>query len=397
MRKLKQVLQYLTKNRESREFYKEFAGHSLKQLIPVVVIFVLTIILFVSARSYSSGKIEAKTEAFAEYTEIKDIDLDNSLHLTALKDALNYFEPGMYREHDVLIEKIENYNEEKFTNADLKKGADSVVMSIGKGFSIFSEFIVFIIIFGITLFANYFLTKSLGVLKFVFERNNKQSWLRELFQFVKTSASNKDFYSDKNFYQQLGTLLLINIGKVAAYLILFAPAYVIAYSIKTRIDTDSYLFMILLGVFSNGILINYTNRFYTFLKNESKKGYVETAIVKNLNNGYELNKDFKLADIFKISKLFDGHVFRHIYANAEFQYLKTVKEMASFLITGLIIIEMALNIQGHIGYTLMKAVYNSRYDQVIFIVFLIFVLVKLTEITIDTVFTIRMNQYENKV
>ncbi len=59
--------------------------------------------------------------------------------------------------------------------------------------------------------------------------------------------------------------------KGVAYTILFAPAYVIAYSFKTRIDTDSLLFMIVLGVVSNGLLINYANKFYAFLAAESRK------------------------------------------------------------------------------------------------------------------------------
>ncbi len=74
--------------------------------------------------------------------------------------------------------------------------------------------------------------------------------------------------------------------KGMAYAVLFAPAYVIAYSIKSSIDTDSFIFMIILGVISNGLLVNYANKFFTFLVAESRKGYVETAIVKNLSDSY---------------------------------------------------------------------------------------------------------------
>ncbi len=310
---------------------------------------------------------------------------------------MNLYSPGDYHKNDTIISKIKQYNQEKFTNPDLKFGAEAVVLSIGKAFALIWEYVIFFILFVATLLLNYFLTKSLGVLKFVLMMEGKESFLSELYLFIKVSLKEKEFYRKKEFYSKLGILLVLNFARFVSYFVLFAPAYVIAYSIKTKVDTDTWLFMVILGVFSNGVLINYTNRFFTFLKNESREGYVETAIVKNLGKRFLLgNGGISLKQIFGLTKEFKGHVFSHIYMNAEFQLLKTVKEMASFLVTGLIIIEMALNIQGHLGYELLKAVYKSRYDKVIFIVFLLFLLVKFTEITVDTIFNIRMKKYENK-
>jgi hypothetical protein len=170
-----------------------------------------------------------------------------------------------------------------------------------------------------------------------------------------------------------------------AHLVLFSPAYVIAYSIRTEFSTDTLPFMILLGVVSNGLLVTYANKFYTFLVAESRKGYVETALAKNLHGSYDRHAPdgISLRAILRPGKRFGGHVFEHIFRNARYQYLATIKEQASFLITGLIIIEMALNIHGHLSYEMLRQMLYRNYAIVIAIVLGIFYAVKLTEIVTD--------------
>ena len=181
------------------------------------------------------------------------------------------------------------------------------------------------------------------------------------------------------------------------YFVLFAPAYVIAYSLKTQFNTDTIVFMIILAVISNGLLITYTNKFYTFLVTESRKGYLQTAIVKNLNNTYTHKKKSGISytSIFNFKKHFPNHIFEHIFINARYQYLQTIKEQASFLISGLIIIEMALNIQGHFSYELLQQLLYKNYDIVIVIILGIFYIVKLTEIFTDWITHKEALKYEN--
>jgi hypothetical protein len=126
---------------------------------------------------------------------------------------------------------------------------------------------------------------------------------------------------------------------------------------------------------------------------ESRKGYVQTAIVKNLDAGYLFDEDngISFSSIFKFNKKFPGHIFDQIYENVRFQYLNTLKEQASFLITGLIIIEMALNIQGHLWYELMQNILYKNLSVVLVILFGIFLLIKLTQIVIDSI-VIRQQQ-----
>ena len=169
------------------------------------------------------------------------------------------------------------------------------------------------------------------------------------------------------------------------YLMLFSPAYVLAYSIKSDFNTNSDIFILLLGLFSNGLLVTYTNKFYIFLKTESRKGYVQTARVKNLDNDYTIKKGRPLspASLLAFRKSFSGHVFEHIFMNARRQYISAIKEQATFLVSGLIIIEMALNIHGRFSYELLRQLLYKNYDSVIIIVAGIFYLIKLTEIFAD--------------
>jgi hypothetical protein len=141
----------------------------------------------------------------------------------------------------------------------------------------------------------------------------------------------------------------------------------------------------------------YTNKFYSFLVTESRKGYVQTAVVKNLNNSYNPGKKTGISylSIFAFHKHFSGNVFQHIFINARYQYLQTIKEQASFLISGLIIIEMALNIHGHFTYELLKQILYKNYDIVIVIILGIFYIVKLTEIFADWISNKETVKYEN--
>ena len=181
-------------------------------------------------------------------------------------------------------------------------------------------------------------------------------------------------------------------------LILFAPAYVIAYSFKSNFEAGAIPMMILLGVISNGLLISYTQKYYTFLNAEFRKGYVQTAIVKNLRQSFDFKhpEGISLSSLFRIRKRFSGHILQHLYENVRYQYLNTLKEQASFLITGLIIIEMALNIQGHLCYELMQNILYKNLPVILLILFGIFLVVKLTEILIDYFVIRQQHKIDNR-
>jgi hypothetical protein len=153
--------------------------------------------------------------------------------------------------------------------------------------------------------------------------------------------------------------------------------------------------MVLLAAVSNGLLITYANKFHAFLVAESRRGYVLTARVKNLEADYSPST-IGWRSILRPFKRFDGHIFEHIYTNARHQYGPTMKEQAAFLITGLIIIEMALNIHGHLSYELLRQMLYRNYDIVLSVILLIFLTVKITEIAADMLAERAAARYENR-
>jgi hypothetical protein len=179
--------------------------------------------------------------------------------------------------------------------------------------------------------------------------------------------------------------------------LLFSPAYVVAYALRTRLDTENVLFLILLAVVTNGVLVHYASHLYALLVAESRKGYVETALVKGLRGRYSWNHREGLSRMVVATPLqaAKGHVFHEIFRNAALQFIPSMKEHVTFIVTGLVIIEMALNIKGHLCYALLQHMLFREYDIAIAIVFLIFCAVKAVEVCIDIWHHVELRKYDN--
>lgn len=317
----------------------------------------------------------------AAYTALEFMDFGNPLDRALFKETVARFHPGI--DADSLLAAIDEFRREQFTNLLYKTGTDLQGLTRAKAVSILVMYLQFIAIYMVVLALSYYGAQVLGIIRFVQMKQHRSSYIEQALAHL--GVVREGMQGGSRSVLRAVVFLAKALLRGASYIILFAPAYVIAYSFKTRFDTDSYLFMVLLGVVSNGLLINYTNRFFTFLVAESRKGYVETAMVKNLDNSYAWNTPGGISwtSVLRLRKHFPSHVFGHIYLNARHQFRPTLKEHASFLITGLVIIEMALNIQGHLSYEMLKNILYRQYDVVLAIVLCIFLLVKGTEIVVD--------------
>jgi ABC-type dipeptide/oligopeptide/nickel transport system permease component len=302
------------------------------------------------------------------FLQIEGLDPGDPLHRALLREALGAAYPGRPEHADSVMRSIELHQIERFTTASLKTGAQQPGLTGPKVLRILPMYAEFVLVYLVALVLTYYGAKTIGTYRFIRPRR----------EFGLASFP--------------GMLL-----RLAAYAVLFSPAYVIAYALKTTVDTGSIPFMILLAVVSNGLLITYANRFETFLTQESRQGYVETAMVKGLQPLHEAGKHrIRLSAVLQPVKRFRGHVFQHVYMNARYQYIPTVKEQASFMITGLIIIEMALNIQGRLGYELLQNVLYRDYQVVAFIIIAIFAVVKVTEIIVDLWHQRETRRFENR-
>jgi len=349
----------------------------LEHLLSIVFV---TLALLVTMTAIGLSRREARERAADRYGALGDVSFINTedpFQRALLSDAADIYFPGQANRNDTLVDKILDYQRkqlaDKLQRAHLTEG-----LSPSKIGELLAMFVKFLIVYAVVMLLTYYGVQTIAVWRFCRRKQRATQHSRSL-------------------VQRAGGLARAFFLGVASF-VLFSPAYVIAYSIRTELNTDTVFFMALLGVVSNGLLMVYANKFYAFLLTESRKGYVETAIVKNLRTSYELGhpNGIPYGAVLSPIKKFKGHVFDHIFTNARHQYLSTIKEQASFLVTGLIIIEMALNIHGHLSYEMLRQMLYRNYDIVIAIVLCMFYTVKATELFADGLVWRAAAKLENK-
>ena len=365
---------------------KKLIDHALSILF-VTLAFAVLLLFGVKGETADQHKNDALVESLVNQ---HTIDFGNPLHKSLFQETLNLFHPDERAKNDSLLQAIDSYRMEQFTNQVYKTGITPKGLSLPALLPLAGMYVNFILIYVVVMAISYYAAHTAAIYYFVTQKQRSSPHLKTM--------DIRDQYTNVRIAGTAAAAVLKAVLKGIAYLILFAPAYIIAYSMKSTFESGGYVFMIILGVISNGLLVTYAYKFYTFLLNESRKGYVQNAIVKGLNNSYEWNTPdgISFISVLKLKKSFPSHVFQHIYTNARYQYIPTMKQHASFLVTGLIIIEMALNIQGHLCYELLQDILYKRYDIALVIIFGIFLVVKATEVLVDTWFFFESKKYENK-
>lgn len=321
---------------------------------------VLLVLLF----SFNGSQPKSAEDSSADFA-VPGIELTDPFQKSLLYDAANLFHPGEAARIDSLISLLIKSRE-----AQVRRNLESQSeehLSWDRLVQIFGMYFKFLFVFITVLGLTYYGVQTLGLFLFVYRKKRP----------VQRSRA-------KRILKVIGSSLL--------YFILFSPSYVIAYSIRTEFGTDSLPFMILLGLVSNGLLVTYANKFYHLLLSESRKGYVETARVKGLQDDFSL---ITSSQLIKLRKQFQGHILEPIFRNARYQYLLTIKEQAAFLVTGLVIVEMALNIHGFFCYEMLRQMLYRNYDVVIVFFLGIYYTVKLTEMAADFLYHRESRRYEN--
>ena len=366
---------------------KKLTGHLISLVLALLLGFSLIFYFDIGKKA----PVARPDSIIKPYIEM-DMDLDDPLRQALFKDMVRLYHPEESSNPDSLLRAVLAYRRDMF-EAELQSAQTRQVLNQAKLRQLGMMFLKYVIVYILVLWLTYYGVETLGLIRFIRRKQNKVSYIFELINFLKDAS-----YKKLNTYWRIPALLVKSLLRGLLYLVFFSPAYVIAYSIKTEFNTNTLAFLILLGLISNGLLITYTNKFYAFLIAESRKGYVLTAMVKNLSSDYRFTQPHgvSLRALFSMRKRFKNHVLNHIYLNAHYQYLGTFKEQASFLISGLIIIEMALNIHGHLSYELLQQLLYKNYDIVIVIVMSIFFIVKVTEILTDWVIDSKRRIYENR-
>ena len=316
-------------------------------------VLLLAMFVFYHSRSLKTNRAQGRS-LLVPVSNVRD-----PFQRALVKDLMNIFYPDQAERNAVTSKELLQIKEDQF-NAKLQKSHLQEQLSFSKFTSLGGMFFKFIFVYVFVMILTYYGVHTLAILRFV---SRKQHQYHKLYGPRRKSAPKQ------NLFLKMSRSVL----KGIMYFVLFSPAYVIAYSMRTEFNTDSIIFMILLAVISNGLLVMYSNKFHAFLTSESRKGYVETAIVKNLYTSWDFNcpDGISLKSILSLKRI-SRDMFSGTFSQREFQYLSTIKEQASFLITGLVIIEMALNIHGYLNYEMLRQILYKNYDIVIFIILGIF-------------------------
>lgn len=352
----------------------------LENLGSVLLVVLLSILLLSVIRSDRALLEGEATRLIAPFLTADSLDPGDPLQRTLFKESLRTFYPDREARNDSIVAALDAYGLKKVTRAE--EGRPGRGLSPENIRRIAWMYVRFVAIFAVVIILTYVGARMAAVFKFMQTKQGTHSSLSQLAVLFSRWRSGD---VPPNAFKRSAVLFLKALFKGVITLLLFSPAYVIAYAFKTELDTGSVLFMVLLAVVSNGLLMNFANKFYTFLIHESRKGYVETATVKGLDDVYVLPSGWgeRILALLMPLRAHSRHVFRHLYSNAAFQYIPVVKEHAAFVVTGIIIIEMALNIQGHLCYELLQSIMFNDYDVAVVIVVGIFLAVKAAEMFID--------------
>jgi hypothetical protein len=334
----------------------------------------------------TSTRVDSRIEALVN---APGIDWSKPLHREIIRDTYRMVYDVPDRTLDSLFDAIEQTRLALLTDPSRKLGGERQRLSWTVVGEILPMYFVFIGVLAAVLLCTYLAARAVAVWMFVLNEQGRSSAIREYLAIIEA----KGFWQSLNRLDLVGKALVQGVGTI----LLFAPAYVIAYSLRTRLDTENLLFLVVLAIISNGVLVHSANRLYTLLLGERRKGYVQTALVKGVPGDFGWNKPEGLSRtvLFIPGRTGRGHVFREIFRNAHLQFIPSMKEHVSFIVTGLVIIEMALNIKGHLCYMLLQQILFRQYDIAIAIVFLIFVSVKAAELCIDVWHFREVRRYSN--
>ncbi len=346
----------------------------------------LTVTLLLGALIITLNRPQAdpRTKALEEWLQLPFLDVDDPADRVLLREMLDYYEPDRETAHRQLVDDLAA--ESKRRRLEMARGTmEKKSLDTRTAGHILYMFFMFTLIFICALLISYYGALTLGTLRFIYQQQQRPSAFRRWLAALRARPAHWRPQTIGAYARPLLKQSALLLGRFFAYAVLFSPAYVLAYSFKSRFDSDMFLFVIVLGVISNGMLITYTRKFYTFLDSESRKGFVDLARVKQMHDSHAFNKRDGIAwkQLLRWKKQFPGHVLGVIYENAHYQYTQTLKEQAAYLISSLIITEMALNVQGHLSYSMLQYLYYGDYAPVALIVLCLFWLVKLTELVVD--------------
>ena len=368
---------------------RHIAAILLEHCAAVAVVGIALVVVAAAIRPGPQGSSRRPDPRVARYIAIDSLDWGDPLDRALFRDALAALGAGDRRTVDSLVRAVDDVRLAEFADPSRKLGGERERLDARALGELLPMIVSFLLVYFAVIVLTYLAARAFAVRKFIAWKQGRASAFRRYLAAVES----------KGIRGAIGgaDLLAAALLRGTLALVLFSPAYVIAYALRTSLDTESLVFLVLLAVVSNGVLINQANHFFTLLVAESRKGYVETAVVKGVGASWAWHAPGGLRRRVLAAPSLGarGHVFRDIYRNARLQYIPSLKEHAAFVVTGIVIIEMALNINGHLCYALLRHILYREYDLAVAIVFVIFVTVKFTEALVDIWHAVEERRYAN--
>ena len=244
-----------------------FKRKILEHCASILFVLVIFSFLIVILHREDTQRLMAAASVAKEFRGLEFLDFGNPLHRALFNEAYRIFHPDSPAESDSVLQAVESFHQKQFTDRLYKTGGGNRGLTWSKLAELAPMYAQFIGIYVIVMALTYYGAHTLAIYRFVKQKQGHASLLEQIIRESSTYASSPHKWQ---ILLRLATSVLKAAGKGVLSLVLFAPAYVIAYSFRTRFDTESVFFMILLGVISNGLLVTYANKFYTFLVGESR-------------------------------------------------------------------------------------------------------------------------------
>lgn len=330
------------------------ASISLRHLLSFLVVSVVFFFIGIALQPLKSGSNFKPDPAIAAWISIRDIDWQDPVHQAVVADMIEAANPDADGEQ--IVRSVMRYQSDQ-----LARGLAENRLQAGLVFhdplTACWQFIQFSLFYAVVLLVSVYGAQTIGTYRFLLHIR-------------------KDEQESGGWRDAARTLLLF---------ILFSPGFLVAYSLKAIWNADSWPVLIALGLLTNGSLALYSQKFLNLLLTTHHRGFIQMARVRGVNENFSPGK----ADgvpwrvLFSWNKSCPGHLLHHSMINARLDYSPTAREQAAFTVTCLIILEMALNIQGHFGYELLRQVLYQNVADVLVMMASLFLLVRVTEWLVD--------------
>ncbi|NUQ80969.1 MAG: hypothetical protein HUU10_05090 [Bacteroidetes bacterium] len=323
----------------------------LGSLLVVSIVFFFIGMALQPLRTVNTSKPDP---TIARWLSVPGIDWQDPLHQAIVADLIEAANPDS--DGEMVVRSIRRYQSDQLARG-LAENRQQAGLVFHDPFNALRQFSEFTLLYAIVLIFSVFGAQTIGTYRFLL--------------FIRKEEQESEGWHDA--------------GRTLLLFVLFSPGFLVAYSLKAFWTADSWPVLVALGLLTNGSLALYSQKFLNLLLTNHHHGFIQMARVRGVNENFSPGKPDGVPwrVILSWKKSCPGHLLHHSMLNARLDYGPTAREQAAFTVTCLIILEMALNIQGRFGYELLRQVLFRNLPDVLIMMASLFLLVRATEWVVD--------------